>query len=333
MPSCTLQDWIEFINKAPQAHILQNPAWGELKSGYGWEPVWIISGDIGAQILFQKLPFGFHIGYIARGPVSLGGTPFESHYWHNFQDELDKCCQEKKAVFLKIEPDCWDDIDRLPPEGYRKSRHSIQPARTIMVDLGGTEEQILERMKSKTRYNIRLSAKKGVNVRQLDDVEAFYSLLANTSNRAEFGIHTLQYYRDAYRLFNGIGGCQLFLAEFEGIPLASIMVFIQGKRSWYFYGASSDLHREKMPTYLVQWEAMLWAKSQGCEGYDLWGVPDENLETLEENFTNRSDGLWGVYRFKRGFGGDLMRSTGPWDRVYQPLLYQMYLLRTNNDYR
>ncbi len=79
-----------------------------------------------------------------------------------------------------------------------------------------------------------------------------------------------------------------------------------------------------MPTYLLQFEAMRWAKRQGCAEYDLWGVPDADEAALEANFTGRSDGLWGVYRFKRGFGGELLRSAGAWDRAYLPPVYPLY---------
>jgi lipid II:glycine glycyltransferase (peptidoglycan interpeptide bridge formation enzyme) len=102
------------------------------------------------------------------------------------------------------------------------------------------------------------------------------------------------------------------------------MVFAHGPRAWYLYGASSDEYREAMPTYLLQWEAMRWAMRCGCREYDLWGVPDAGENELEAGFTTRSDGLWGVYRFKRGFGGELRRSPGPWDRVYRPELYWLY---------
>jgi lipid II:glycine glycyltransferase (peptidoglycan interpeptide bridge formation enzyme) len=102
------------------------------------------------------------------------------------------------------------------------------------------------------------------------------------------------------------------------------MVFARGPRAWYFYGASNDEERNRMPTYLLQWEAMRWAKARGCEEYDLWGVPDVDEATLEADFANRSDGLWGVYRFKRGFGGTLSRSVGAWDRSYLPLAYPLY---------
>ncbi len=85
MPSCTLQDWKYFLKNASGAHVLQSPAWGELKSAYGWEPLWIISGEIGAQILFQKLPLGFQVAYIPRGPVSLSGNFSKHSDWVEFQ--------------------------------------------------------------------------------------------------------------------------------------------------------------------------------------------------------------------------------------------------------
>jgi lipid II:glycine glycyltransferase (peptidoglycan interpeptide bridge formation enzyme) len=91
------------------------------------------------------------------------------------------------------------------------------------------------------------------------------------------------------------------------------------------YGASTDEERNRMPTYLLQWEAMRWAKARGAEEYDLWGVPDEDEATLEANFETRHDGLWGVYRFKRGFGGKVNQAAGPLDTVYHPLLYRLYV--------
>jgi peptidoglycan pentaglycine glycine transferase (the first glycine) len=331
MPSVTIQQWNEFISGCPQAHVLQSPAWGELKSQFGWESCWVIHGKLGAQILFQKVPLGYQVAYLPRGPISCEGAVFDHPDWNDFQKDLDILCRERKAVFLKIEPDCWQENDSLtpvPPAGYKPSPHSIQPPRTILISLEGSEDEILARMKSKTRYNIRLAEKKGITVRQLDDVGPFYYLLENTSDRAAFGIHTKEYYQKAFELFQKSGECQLFLAEYEGLPLASIMVFLRGKRSWYFYGASSNQHRERMPTYLVQWEAIRWAKQHGCQNYDLWGVPDEDGDTLEKNFADRSDGLWGVYRFKRGFGGELKRVCGPWDRVYHPSIYFLYTLRS-----
>ena len=147
-----------------------------------------------------------------------------------------------------------------------------------------------------------------------------------TGGRDGFGVHSKEYYQRAYELFVPSGAAELLVAEYEGKPLAAVMVFISGNRAWYMYGASNNEERNKMPTYLIQWEAMRWAKERGAELYDLYGVPDRDEETLEKHFTGtqRNEGLWGVYRFKRGFGGEVKRAAQALDRVYKPLLYSVY---------
>ena len=243
---------------------------------------------------------------------------------------MDAVCKKRRAVFLKIELDAWDSVPVSIDTSHivlRTSNYNIQPPRTIVVDLRGTEEEILARMKQKTRYNIRLAQKKGITVRPWDDLPAFHQMMLVTGGRDGFGVHSLEYYQRAYNLFHPAGMAELLVAEYEGIPLAALMVFAHGRRAWYMYGASNDQERNRMPTYLLQWEAMCWARSKGAEEYDLWGVPDADEETLEAQFTERSDGLWGVYRFKRGFGGELKRAAQAMDRVYNPLLYKLYLWR------
>jgi lipid II:glycine glycyltransferase (peptidoglycan interpeptide bridge formation enzyme) len=180
-------------------------------------------------------------------------------------------------------------------------------------------------MKQKTRYNIKLAQKKGVVVRASSDIETFHRLMQETGGRDQFGIHSLAYYQKAYELFQPNGACTLLLADVGGQPLAGLMVFTQGERAWYLFGASSNELREYMPTYLLQWEAIRWARERGCKLYDLWGVPDVDETTLESEFNLRSDGLWGVYRNKRGYGGSLVRSAGPWDRIYSTVAYKLYL--------
>ena len=244
-----------------------------------------------------------------------------------FWKEVDSICKKNRAVFLKIEPDSWVEEFNLQLATFKLSNHNIQPPRTIMIDIKDSEETILASMKPKCRYNIRLAEKKGVTVRTWHDIPAFHEMLTVTGGRDNFGVHSKEYYQRAYELFHPKGTCELLVAEYEGKPLASLMVFANGKRAWYVYGASNDQERNRMPTYLLQWEAIRWAKARGCEEYDLWGVPDENEETLEANFETRHDGLWGVYRFKRGFGGQLKRAAQALDKVYMPLLYKLYLWR------
>lgn len=324
MPEVSLSDWQAFLKNFPAAHILQTGEWGELKSAFGWEAVRVVSGDAGIQILFRRLPLGFTIAYAPK-PVS------SDQLW----EEVDRVCRARRAVFLKIEPDLWQGPTSFEPRNPQYampiSPHNIQPLRTIIVDVRGAEDRILARMKQKTRYNIRLAAKKGVTVRPWDDILAFHQMMQATGGRDGFGVHSLEYYQRAYELFHAVGMCELLVAEHEGRPLAALMVFARGKRAWYFYGASSAERRNLMPTYLLQWEAMRWARSKGVEEYDLWGVPDEDEAVLEAQFEERSDGLWGVYRFKRGFGGELKRAAPAVDRVYNPLLYRLYLRRMKGE--
>jgi len=326
MPQISLTAWNSFLKNYPDAHILQTGEWGELKSAFGWEPVRIILDDgLGAQILFRRLPLGLTLAYLPKPVFSHQQSAFSSQFW----TEVDAVCKKHRAVFLKIELDTWNDSP-LPlgeGQGVRKSPHNIQPPRTIVVDLRGTEEEILARMKQKTRYNIRLAEKKGVTVRPWNDLPAFNQMMLVTGGRDGFGVHSLEYYQCAYDLFHPTGMAKLLVAEYEGRPLAALMVFARGRRAWYMYGASTDEERNRMPTYLLQWEAMRWARSKGAEEYDLWGVPDEDEETLEAHFTERSDGLWGVYRFKRGFGGELKCAAQAMDRIYNPWLYKLYLWR------
>jgi len=340
----SLPEWEDFLKRRAQQgtpiHLLQTGAWGQLKSGFGWEPVRLICGDTGAQVLLRTLVprlgrFSPRVAYLPRGPV--GGN------WSEVLPARDALCRARRAVFLKIEPDYWEE--EVPPElnlpalGLRLSPHAIQPPRTVVIDISVDEERILAQMKQKTRYNVRLAQKKGITIRACADMQIFHELMQVTGQRDGFGVHSQAYYQRAYELFHRgvepqslpahVPACELLLAEFEGQPLAALMVFACGKRSYYLYGASNDLHREKMPTYLLQWEAMLWARRRGCSEYDLWGIPDEDEETLEAHFAERHDGLWGVYRFKRGYGGRILRAAGPWERVYQPPLYQLYQWRVS----
>jgi lipid II:glycine glycyltransferase (peptidoglycan interpeptide bridge formation enzyme) len=179
-------------------------------------------------------------------------------------------------------------------------------------------------MKQKTRYNIRLAARKGVTIRTTTDLDEFHGLMQVTGKRDGFGVHSREYYRRVFDLFRPRGEVEIFLAEYDGQPLGAVMVFARGRRAWYFYGASNDEERSRMPAYLLQWEAMRWAGRRGCTEYDLWGVPDEDEQALEAQFEIRRDGLWGVYRFKRGFGGRLCRAMQTWERVYISALYTLF---------
>jgi peptidoglycan pentaglycine glycine transferase (the first glycine) len=316
-------EWDSFLTNYPNSHILQSSEWGQLKADFGWKVTHVALPECGAQLLIKRVLPGIRFAYIPKGPVGSN--------WHHLLPEIDVVCHRLKCVFLKIEPDSWlrDDneydfpLEQIP-SNYIQSNHNIQPVQTLIIDITGEETQILGRMKQKTRYNINLAQKKNVIVKPQTDLSSFYHLMEITGQRDQFGIHSLAYYQRAFDLFHAHDQCQLLLAEYEGIPLSALIVFKHGNRAWYFYGASSNLYRDRMPNHLLQWEAIRWARSQDCTEYDLWGIPDVDQATLEANFTNQSSGLWGIYRFKRGFGGEVKRSVGSWDRLYKPYLYRIY---------
>jgi peptidoglycan pentaglycine glycine transferase (the first glycine) len=266
-----------------------------------------------------------HLAYIPKGPVLDWSqfSPEASESNKAFFSQLNTQLRRQGALALLIEPP-------LPGNGSLTfttqmaalqfhPASAIQPLRTILLDLTVDEETLLARMKEKWRYNIRLAARKGVTVRQaqtVEDVQAWYRLLQTTGERDEFGIHTLDYYLQAWRIFVPRGQMRLLLAEYNGQLLAGIFVGLMAKQAVYLYGASSNELRHLMPNYLLQWEAIRWAKQQGAAQYDLWGIP----ETDDEH-----ESMAGVYRFKSGWGGEVVRFVGGFERIYHPIV--MHLAR------
>jgi lipid II:glycine glycyltransferase (peptidoglycan interpeptide bridge formation enzyme) len=325
--------WDSFVANHPAGHLLQSWAWGDLKARFGWRVVRLASvegGSIqaGAQVLIRAIGPTFRLAYIPKGPVVDWTDSAQSNA---LLAGLHQFCRSQRSILLKVEPHAPDgDTLRETIRGHDFviSQHTVQPPRTIMVDLAPADDAILAAMKQKTRYNIRLAVRKGVSVRfgTASDLALFYRLMQVTSRRDRFGIHSRDYVRAAFELF-APKQAALLLAEVQGEPVAGLMVFSHGPTAYYLFGASSNTHREKMPSYLLQWEAMRWAKDTGCRGYDLWGVPDANEDTLEAEFKARSadpSGLWGVYRFKRGFGGQVTRAVGAFDFIYNRPLYWVY---------
>jgi lipid II:glycine glycyltransferase (peptidoglycan interpeptide bridge formation enzyme) len=251
--------------------------------------------------------------------------------------ELKRYAQENGAIFIKIDPDIvvgWGNpfepgavIDPLGAQitkewesaGLHFSAQQIQFRNSIIVDLRPSEEELLAAMKQKTRYNVRLGPnKKGLSIRfgGIDDMELLYRLYRATAERDRFLIRPFSYYRKAWEEFVRAGLAQPIIAEFKGEPIAHVIIFGFGRRAWYFYGATSDDERNRMPAYALQWEAMRWARSQGMQVYDFWGVPDD--------FADENDPLAGVYRFKDGFGGRVVRRIGAWDYPASKRLYGLY---------
>lgn len=338
----TRQDeWNAALLSLSRPHVLQSWEWGAFKERHGWAATRLLLEADGrpaaaASVLRRRAtPFPLSILYVPKGPIldhadPSGLSPSEPalsavkgrslHSLTVALAELERLARRERAIFVKIDPDVPNenrDLQRLLRQrGWRPSAEQIQFRNTLLSDLTLSEEELLAGMKSKTRYNVRLAARRGVTVRlgTRADLPLFYQMYAETASRDGFIIRPYDYYEDAWGSFVEAGLAQVFRAYLDE-PLAGVIVFRFGPTAWYFYGASRDRYRHLMPNHLLQWEAMRWAKAQGCTAYDWWGAPD----VLDE-----SDPMWGVYRFKEGFGGQFVEGIGAWDFPTSRVLYWLY---------
>ncbi len=345
------QSWNELIASLSLPHLLQTWEWAQVKARFGWQPMpFVWSGQGGqplaaAMILKRAIPVGgfgrkMCILYIPKGPnLDWSDLPLRNRVLNDLQT----FARRQGAIFVKLDPDvplgrgvpgredARDDglgqavCSELRQRGWLFSQDQIQFRNTVLLDLTASEDEMLARMKQKTRYNLRLAQKKGVVVRPATaaDFPLLYRMYAETSVRDGFLIRGEEYYQTVWRTFSGGQPSAVarqpysepLIAEVEGQPVAAVSLFYFAGQAIYLFGMSRDLHRDKMPNYLLQWEAMRRAKALGCRIYNLWGAPNE---------FNESDSLWGVFRFKEGLGGYVLRTLGAWDFTPSPLLYRMY---------
>ncbi len=318
--------WDDFVARQHRAHLLQLSAWGTHKAAFGWDYEIVTlteNGEIvaGALLLFRPLPLRSKMAYLPMGPYITDSSHVDA-LWA----AIHTCARRHSAAFLKWEAGINPPINPAEQAGFKPSPQTIQPPRTILIDISDDDDAIMARMNQGTRRKIRQSHKQGIRYytgTTPADVARFTALMQTTGERNAFGVHEPRYYELAYELLIPARGV-LLLAEHDGDLLAGIMVFAIRDTAWYLYGASSDVKRNFMASYGIQWEAIQWARARGCTHYDLWGIPDEDEATLEAGFQKRSDGLWGVYGFKRGWGGAVVRSAGAVDYIYNPIIYAAY---------
>jgi peptidoglycan pentaglycine glycine transferase (the first glycine) len=329
--------WNDLVRPLPAAHVLQTWEWGDFKQRTtGWQAERIAYQQDGETVAAAQI-LTRHVGplrvmYVPKGPA-LDYT--KDGRFAAVLDHLQMLARQRGAIWLKIDPDVVigtgipgeDDArpdsagqavtQMLTDRDWRFSADQVQFRNTITLDLTRPADDILMDMRQSTRRKVRTAAKKAVTIRDagLDDIPTLYELYAATGSRDNFLIRPLDYYRDAWGTFMEAGLAHALLAEYEGTPIAHVILLHFGSKCWYFYGASSSEERQRMPNYGLQWAAMQWAQAAGYPVYDFWGAPDDFVE---------SDRMWGVYTFKRGFGGTVVRHMGAWDYAPYPLLYRAY---------
>lgn len=330
--------WQAAVAQLPNAHALQSWAWGRFKSRWGWEalPMTMTVAEnswtpiAAALILKRRIPrTPFCVLYVPKGPAL---DYHDVALRRQVLARLENLARRERAIFIKIDPEVvssWGlEGERVSPlgsavtrdltsRGWLFSSEQIQFRNTVELPLEGTEEHLLAAMKQKTRYNIRLAERKGVSVRTGTpaDFPTIVEMYQETAARDGFTVRPAAYYLDGWTTLYEAGMAQPLVAEADGRPVAAVILVRFGDRVIYMYGASRNEARERMPNHLLQWEAIRWAQAQGCKVYDFWGAPDEFAET---------DRMWGVWRFKAGFNGEVVGFIGAWDYPARPLLYRLY---------
>lgn len=336
----TAAEWRTVQAALPHDHLLQTWEWGNFKDRYGWRArrlAWQTPGGLAAaQVLARTLLRGLRVLYVPKGPLlDWASAPLRGRVLA----DLEALARRERAILIKIDPDVAFSVGppgaeqpqplgpilcgELARRGWRPSPAQVQFRNTVLLDLRPSEDELLGAMKQKTRYNVRLAARKGVRVRagSAADLDLLYKMYAETSARDGFVIRPPAYYRDAWGSFIAAGLAQPFLAEVElsaasaPQPVSALVIFRTERTAWYMYGMSRAAHRDLMPNHLLQWHAICWAKTRGCATYDFWGAPDIFAET---------DPMWGVWKFKEGFGGQVVRRIGAWDFAPSPALYRLY---------
>lgn len=349
------ETWNNLLAGLPNPHFMQTAQWAQVKAPVGWQAFYCLWSerqfhaypDLAALQIIDFTPRAACLILKRRIPVGGFGARLAVLYapkgpnldWADMLlvqrvlADLEQFARKQGGIFLKVDPDLvlgkgipgseTDETEHggeavrglLQRRGWQFSTDQIQFRNTVQISLAASPEELLAGMKQKTRYNVRLGPKKGVSVRvgTEQDWPLLYKMYAETSLRDGFVIRDEAYYRSVWQAFQGLA--EPLIAEVDGEPVAAIYLFAFAGRAYYVYGMSRDAHREKMPAYLLQWEAIQWAQARGCTVYDLWGAPD---------VFDESDSLWGVFRFKEGLGGQVIRTLGAWDYAPNALWYAMY---------
>ena len=309
-------------------NLLQTALWARLKSEFGWQAHCFSvefsdrvrpSGQQPLVLLTRSLRGLVRIGYLPYPLASMADSDAAQ------PAALLAALRRQLGQSLSLlRLDLAQEVGRLPAfelraAGLYKAPVDVQPPSTVVIDLDRDDQQLLAAMKSKTRYNIRLSLRKGVEV---DDVEPqrlsqWYALYRETARRDRIVLHSFDYYRRLFELAaeDREVDLRLLFAEHGTTLLAGIVVAMVGGRATYLYGASSTEKRNLMASYAVQWRALQLARECNCGSYDLFGIPPAD---------DPDHPMAGLYRFKSGFGGRVVHRPGCYDLPLQPLRYRLF---------
>ena len=339
--------WDSLVAMHPHGHLLQSWAWGRLKGEFGWQPLRIAVADAGtssdrlpaaAQLLIRRF-MGLSVCYVPRGPLFSGDPAVDTV----LLQALRRIARRQRAAFLRLEPNVLESDGAAPRlhsdlqvAGFRVAE-PLQPRTSIHLDLAPEPERLFAAFSKGHRADVRRAERNGISVRvgAADaDLDSFYTIMQATAARAGFGIHAREYYRRAWQLA-GEQARLLIAGRPEEGDLAAFLILAHGREGQYMYSGSTEAGLKAGANHLLQWHAIRWVRERGCARYDLWGVPEivgqlltateAERDQVEEQA--RSDPLYGAYRFKKGWGGAIVRYLPAYDQVYLAPAYWLWRRR------
>lgn len=308
------------------SHPLQSYEWGEFrrKTGVQVERLGFFVGgklDSTIEVSFHQVPFfNRYVGYYPKGPM-----PNEDQ-----MAALQQLSKKYNAIYIKMEPNVKKPLEQAKTDNPAikfLQKYQVEEGRalftryTFELDLTASEDELIAKQSSKTRYNVKLASKKGVKIVEDSSdqgLEDYLKILAETTKRQGFYAHTPDYFRKLWESLKGSEIMHIFKAVYEEQVLVTWIVFVFNDVLYYPYGASSSAHREVMASNLMMWEVIRFGKAKGCKNFDMWGAlgpePDPNSP-------------WnGFHRFKKGYGGELIEFIGSFDLISDYPMYKIYTL-------
>lgn len=322
-------------------------AWGELKGQFGWQPHRLSApdGKSGAQVLIR--PFrGLSVAYVPRGPFPSAAGPMDPA----LLEQIVRLARSRRAAFLRFEPDVLHadakaaDLDWfLKQQGFRTAERTLGQRSSIRLDLAPSEEELFGSFSKGHRADVKRAERSGVTVRvgtAESEVDGLHRMLIATTERKAFEYHTAAYYRALWRFFGD--AARLYLAELNGEVVAASLVLAWGDNGLYLFAGSTRAGLDNRAGHLLQWHAIRWAKERGAKTWDLWGIADARgriemarrqgvaadspeLMLLEDEASR--DPKSGLERFKKGWGGYVVRSVPAYDRVFITPAYWLWTRR------
>ncbi len=307
-----------FLQKHPKGHFMQSPEWGEVKNEWKWDAVVEknAEGAIigGVSVLTRPVPcLPTTLMYAPRGPVC---DPADTDTLAKLVGGLRALAVKNKAYLIKMDPDILKTNEAFTKSMEAlsfqlhdggKNFDEIQPRFVFRLNIEGkTQDEIFAGFSSKTRYNVRLAKRRGVEVKicPKETLSEFVPIMRTTGERDGFATRPQAYFE---RMLDAFGlHARLYMAYHEGKPIAGTVAIQYGDKVWYLYGASANEYRNLMPNYLLQWEMIRWAQETHCRIYDFRGVSGD---------LNPDNPLYGLYRFKKGFNGNFTEFAGEYNLI------------------